>query len=155
MSNVIQIKHGTTAPADGILQPYELGYADNGYLYIGGIPTEEVPSAPAIQLSDANLFKYITIDNENQQIKISSHCFTFNPMYVFPSSTTLQNLASLRGIGGGFQIETVSAEKLITDFKLFATDGALIVGENNYGTENPNDAGIAGVAGQLYFVLAE
>ena len=35
MSNVIQIKHGTNKPADGILQPYELGYADNDGLFIG------------------------------------------------------------------------------------------------------------------------
>lgn len=36
MSNVIQIKHGANKPKDGILAPYELGYAINeGALYIG------------------------------------------------------------------------------------------------------------------------
>lgn len=36
MSNVIQIKHGSGLPANGILSPNELGYdTTNGYLYIG------------------------------------------------------------------------------------------------------------------------
>ena len=34
-------------------------------------------------------------------------------------------------------------------------DGAIIVGSDNYGTINPNDAGKIGVIGQLYFVLTE
>lgn len=41
MSNVIQIKHGASAPADGVLAPYELGYdSANNELYIG-IPKED------------------------------------------------------------------------------------------------------------------
>jgi hypothetical protein len=31
--------------------------------------------------------------------------------------------------------------------------GSLTVGENSYGDTDPNTAGIAGVPGQLYFVI--
>lgn len=39
MSNIIQIKHGTSAPTPQILQPYELGYKEKEGLYIndGGV----------------------------------------------------------------------------------------------------------------------
>lgn len=33
--NTILIKHGSGAPSDGTLKNYELGYVDNGALYIG------------------------------------------------------------------------------------------------------------------------
>ena len=56
MSNVIQIKHGASVPGDGVLAPYELGYADDGGLYIG------VPSG------DSTISKKINGENQFENV---------------------------------------------------------------------------------------
>lgn len=35
MANIFTLKHGEGKPSNGVLQPYELGYAHDGFLYIG------------------------------------------------------------------------------------------------------------------------
>ena len=55
MSNVIQIKHGAEIPPDGILQPYELGYALNGGLLIGNENGKAISVAPTITLASLGI----------------------------------------------------------------------------------------------------
>ena len=48
MSNIITIKHGSGAPGKDVLQPYELGYADNGGLFIGGSDGNAISITPKV-----------------------------------------------------------------------------------------------------------
>lgn len=49
MANIFTIKHGAVKPANGTLQPYELGYADDGGLFIGGPNGETLPVSTQIE----------------------------------------------------------------------------------------------------------
>ena len=42
MANIFTLKHGEGKPSSGVLQPYELGYAHDGFLYIGNAVKQTV-----------------------------------------------------------------------------------------------------------------
>ena len=42
MANIFTLKHGEGKPSNGVLQPYELGYAHDGFLYIGNAVKQTV-----------------------------------------------------------------------------------------------------------------
>lgn len=155
MANTIQIKHGATAPNDGALQPYELGYSEDGSLYIG-IPSGG--SSVTKKIYDTNINNNIYINSKGYlAIKLRSDCFSFETMY---TTTSVYRVAA---INSSFQFQTITKDNFIKDLSLLTTSGGavdtlevtngLIVGEDNYGTDNPNDIGKTGVVGQLYFVV--
>ena len=49
MNNIIQIKHGRQKPGNGTLAPYELGYAENGGLFIGDENGNTVPVSTQVE----------------------------------------------------------------------------------------------------------
>ena len=72
MSNIITIKHGSSAPGKDVLQPYELGYADNGGLFIGGsdgnaisVTPEEAKSAKSAKKLETAQSVKVDLESEN------------------------------------------------------------------------------------------
>lgn len=67
MANIFIIKHGAEKPADGTLQPYELGYADDGGLFIGGPNGEALPVSTQIeQNNDGGKIVYYSTNGKLQ-----------------------------------------------------------------------------------------
>lgn len=165
MSNTICIKHGTDAPADGKLNPYELGYSDNGSLYIG-IPSGN--NSITKKICDSAFFDFFSINNSGYP-QISSDDFTLYPMYTVGSNGILSTdrIAILRSNGGGYQFRTINKDDFISQLNLLTTSGGTVSGTltlngalvtTSYGTKDPNTAGtngaaLSGTTGQLYFVI--
>ena len=168
MSNVIQIKHGASAPADGVLAPYELGYADDGGLYIG-VPNGDSTISKKINFesdtgsSDGdnsgesggfedfseNIYKD---DNGDFTIKVGmenlilSNLVTTNQVDYIVTLTTDSN-ASNR------QFRQMANSQFISALNLLTTNGTFIIGKSNYGSDPSNVTDPK--EGQLYFVIQE
>lgn len=167
MSNTICIKHGSDEPADGALQPYELGYSDNGNLYIG-IPSGN--NSTTKKICDSTFFDFFSI-NDKGYPQISSNRFTLNPMHTVGDDgiRDTDRIAILRPDGAGFQFRTINKSDFISQLSLFTTSGGTVSGAltvngplitNSYGNKDPNTAGtngaaLSGTTGQLYFVVTE
>ena len=164
MSNTICIKHGTDAPDDGKLNPYELGYSDNGILYIG-VPSDN--NSITKKICDSAIFDFFSINDGYPQI--SSDKFTLNPMHTTGGTlNTTDRIAILRQNGGGFQFRTIALADFPGALNLLTTSGGTVSGTltvngalvtTSYGNEDPNTAGtngaaLSGTKGQLYFVVA-
>ena len=154
MSNIIQIKHGTTAPGNNVLSPYELGYSDDGSLYIG-IPSGE--NSTTKKIYDTRINDSIYINDEGfLTIKIDSKSLDFTTTY---TTNTVNMIVTLDDM---LQIKTISPTNFIQNMGLLTTSGGtvdtltvtnhFIVSSNNYGKNVPTTAG---KTGQLYFVLTE
>lgn len=143
MGNIIQIKHGSGKPT-GKLQPYELGYSDDGCLYIG---TEENTatklSSPGVMglINSSNYLVLPTITNANKNTKKFLVCDDNNQIKFRTDANVLNDIGALSTSGG-----TVSGNLTVNG----NLTGKLIVSDGNWGTSAP--AG-TGVNGQLYFVL--
>lgn len=132
MSNVIQIKHGTGNPA-GKLQPYELGYSDDGCLYIG------TDKNTAAKLSNP---KTIELVNSNNYLVL--------PTITNAGSDTDKFLVCDNN--GWVKFRT--GADILSDIGAFpASGGVLITTEGNWGEVDPNTINKKGTPGQLYFVL--
>lgn len=152
MSNTIQIKHGSGNPT-GKLQPYELGYSDDGCLYIG---TDE---NTATKLTDPLVTNLLTPQQANDGK--TYYCLKI-PGILVTTANTNRFLVS----GGGNIVYSKTAENVLKEIKALPLAGGtvtgattidntltaktLVVGSNNWGTSAPTGTG---VNGQLYFVL--
>ena len=172
MANTIQIKHGSTIPTINNLSPYELGYVQNGELYINnnGVIvqlTGKVDESLNGLIKDGNLtisqckiipksqYKQdkILVTNDNNQL-----------LYREPEEI-LQDIGgySINGgtINGNVEIngkittqQEATFNNSLTIIGSLLTNGAIILKEGvSYGYRNPNDANIPGVKGQIYFLL--
>ena len=146
--NTIKIKHGTGDPS-GKLQPYELGFRDDtGALYINnGTDTVQLTGLAATGLVNANNYLKLptvtsTISNTGRILVADSTGIVY---YKTPANIRSE-IGALSTSGG-----TISGNLTISG-KLTA-NGTIIVDTDSYGTTNPNDAGITGTTGQLYFVI--
>lgn len=146
--NTIKIKHGTGDPS-GKLQPYELGFRDDtGALYINnGTNAVQLTGLAATGLVNANSYLKLpvvtsTTSNTGRILVADSAGIVY---YKTPANIRSE-IGALSTSGG-----TISGNLTITG-KLTA-NGTIIVDTDSYGTTNPNDAGITGTTGQLYFVL--
>lgn len=83
---------------------------------------------------------------------------TFYERYNLPvpatDLTSNKTYTILTSKGGTFSGTFTFSSDVKVSGKLTA-NGAIVVDDNSYGTTNPNDAGISGTTGQLYFVLVE
>ena len=144
MSNTIQIKHGSSAPTTSNLAPFELGYVKGGALYINNDGTiQQLTGLTATGL--VNSSNYLVIPTIPAATEKQSKILVANDSNIVYSRTPAQicsDIGAFPSSGG-----TVSGT---TTF-----NGAIVVGSSSYGTTNPNDAGITGTVGQLYFVLTE
>ena len=173
MGNIIQIKHGNAIPTIDNLSPYELGYVHNGELYINN-------NGIIVQLTgklDENLNGLIkdgklTISqfevinkSEIKQDKILVTNGSNKLLYRTPEEILLDiNGFSIDGgvingdveVGGTFMVQQESTfnSNLNVDSSLLA-NGAIVLKEGiTYGFQEPNEAGIPGVKGQIYFLLS-
>lgn len=144
MSNTIQIKHGSSVPTTSNLAPFELGYVKDGALYINNDGTiQQLTGLAASGL--VNSSNYLVIPTIPAATAKQTKILVANSNNVVYSRTPAQicsDIGAFASSGG-----TVSGT---TTF-----NGAIVVGSSSYGTTNPNDAGITGTVGQLYFVLTE
>lgn len=148
--NTIKIKHGTGVPTVSNLAPFELGYAKGGALYInndGAI--QQLTGLAATGLVNTNSYLKLpavtsTISNTGRILVADSAGIVY---YKTPANI-LSEIGAL-STGGG----TISGNLIISG-KLTA-NGTIVVDTDSYGTANPNDAGITGTTGQLYFVVTE
>lgn len=147
--NTIKIKHGSGDPS-GKLQPYELGFRDDtGALYINnGISTVQLTGLAATGLVNANsclqLPQLLPADSRQNKILVAD---ANNIIYSRTPAEICSDIGALSLANGG----TIAKDLTITG-KLTA-NGTIIVDTDSYGSTNPNDAGIMGTTGQLYFVV--
>ena len=144
MSNTIQIKHGSSAPTTSNLVPFELGYVKGGALYINNDGTiQQLTGLAATGL--VNSSNYLVIPTIPAATAKQTKILVANDSNIVYSRTPAQirsDIGAFASSGG-----TVSGA---TTF-----NGGIVVGSSSYGTTDPNDAGITGTVGQLYFVLTE
>ena len=174
MANTIQIKHGSTIPTINNLSPYELGYVQNGELYINnnGVIiqlTGKVDESLNGLIKDGRLtisqFEVIP-KSEYKQEKILVTNDDNQLLYREPEEI-LQDIGgySINGgtINGNVEIngkittqQEATFNNSLTIIGSLLTNGAIILKEGvSYGYRNPNDANIPGVKGQIYFLLPE
>ena len=173
MANTIQIKHGSTIPTINNLSPYELGYVQNGELYINnnGVIvqlTGKVDESLNGLIKDGRLtisqFEVIP-KSEYKQEKILVTNDDNQLLYREPEEI-LQDINgySINGgtINGNVEIngkittqQEATFNNSLTIIGSLLTNGAIILKEGvSYGYENPNDANIPGIKGQIYFLLS-
>lgn len=146
--NTIKIKHGSSVPTTSNLVPFELGYVKGGALYINNDGTiTQLTGLAATGLVNANSYLKLpvvtsTTSNTGRILVADSAGIVY---YKTPANIRSE-IGALSTSGG-----TISGNLTITG-KLMA-NGTIIVDTDSYGTTNPNDAGITGTTGQLYFVL--
>lgn len=173
MGNIIQIKHGPREPGISDLAPYELGYVHNGELFINN-------NGMIVQLTgklDENLNGLIkdgklTISqfevinkSEIKQDKILVINSSNQLLYRTPEEILLDiNGFSVDGgvvngdveVNGTFMVQqesTFNGNLNVTSSLL--ANGAIVLKEGvTYGFQEPNEAGIPGVKGQIYFLLS-
>lgn len=144
MSNTIQIKHGSSVPTTSNLAPFELGYVKDGELYINNDGTiQQLTGLAASGL--VNSSNYLVIPTIPAATAKQTKILVANGNNVVYSRTPAQ----IRSDIGAF----ASSGGTVSGAATF--NGAIVVGSSSYGTTNPNDAGITGTVGQLYFVLTE
>ena len=146
--NTIKIKHGTGDPS-GKLQPYELGFRDDtGALYINnGTDTVQLTGLAATGLVNANNYlKLPTVTSTTSNTGRILVADSTGIVYYKTPANVRSEIGALSTSGG-----TISGNLTISG-KLTA-NGTIIVDTDSYGTTNPNDAGITGTTGQLYFVI--
>lgn len=144
MSNTIKIKHGDSVPTTSNLAPFELGYVKDGALYINNNGTiQQLTGLAASGL--VNSFNYLVIPIIPVATEKQTKILVANDSNVVYSRTPAQ----IRSDIGAF----ASSGGTLTGPTTF--NGAIVVGSDNYGTTNPNEAGKTGEIGQLYFVLTE
>lgn len=166
MANIIQIKHGANAPSNKTLQPYELGYVTSTGTLVIGDANKNTKALNYLQL-DSN--GYIPTLYSNGNLILSSTA----------DNPKLWIEASEKGSKGGYGIQGSNGQAYILEYApnstyyerynlpspstsltadktytiLTTKGGTLVVDDSSYGTTNPNDAGITGTVGQLYFVV--
>ena len=172
MANTIQIKHGSTIPTINNLSPYELGYVQNGELYINnnGVIvqlTGKVDESLNGLIKDGRLtisqFEVIP-KSEYKQEKILVTNDDNQLLYREPEEI-LQDINgySINGgtINGNVEIngkittqQEATFNNSLSIIGSLLTNGAIILKEGvSYGYQNPNDANIPGIKGQIYFLL--
>ena len=144
MANTICIKHGSSVPTTSNLAPFELGYVKDGALYINNDGTIQqltgLAASGLVNSSNYLVIPTIPVATEKQfKILVANDS---NVVYSRTPAQICSDIGAFSSSGG-----TVSGT---TTF-----NGAIVVGSGSYGTINPNDAGITGTVGQLYFVLTE
>lgn len=172
MANTIQIKHGSTIPTINNLSPYELGYVQNGELYINnnGVIvqlTGKVDESLNGLIKDGRLtisqFEVIP-KSEYKQEKILVTNDDNQLLYREPEEI-LQDINGYSINGGTINGNVEINGKIITQQEAtfnnslsiigsLLANGAIILKEGvSYGYQNPNDANIPGIKGQIYFLL--
>ena len=172
MANTIQIKHGSTIPTINNLSPYELGYVQNGELYINnnGVIvqlTGKVDESLNGLIKDGGLtisqFEVIP-KSEYKQEKILVTNDDNQLLYREPEEI-LQDINgySINGgtINGNVEIngkittqQEATFNNSLSIIGSLLANGAIILKEGvSYGYQNPNDANIPGIKGQIYFLL--
>ena len=172
MANTIQIKHGNTIPTIDNLSPYELGYVQNGELYINnnGVIvqlTGKVDESLNGLIKDGRLtisqFEIIP-KSEYKQEKILVTNDDNQLLYREPEEI-LQDINgySINGgtINGNVEIngkittqQEATFNNSLSIIGSLLANGAIILKEGvSYGYQNPNDANIPGIKGQIYFLL--
>ena len=174
MSNTICIKHGAGQP-DGKLQPYELGYSDNGALYIGYYD-ESKKANMAKKLIDTAIYEMIKIQKTINigEIKNGDWCdITFNlPTNLISKNNDAKILVdspfevsmtkfgfntpyyigneetycvAVFKSGSPYQLRCIANDKLLYNLSANPLQ-KLIISEGNYGLKDPNTAGLNGEA---------
>ena len=173
MANTIQIKHGSTIPTINNLSPYELGYVQNGELYINnnGVIvqlTGKVDESLNGLIKDGRLtisqFEVIP-KSEYKQEKILVTNDDNQLLYREPEEI-LQDIRGYSINGGSINGNVEINGKITTQQEAtfnnslsiigsLLANGAIILKEGvSYGYQKPNDANIPGVKGQIYFLLS-
>lgn len=184
MSNVITIKHGTNAPSNDTLQPFELGYVTSTGTLVIGDSDKKTKSLNYLQLdsngyipvlySNGNLILSSIADYPKLQIEASkkgskvnysmqgsngqAYILEYAPNSKYYERYELPSPSTSLTADKTYTILTTKGGTFAGNFtfsgKLTAND-AIIVDDSNYGATDPNTAGKTGQVGQLYFVIAE
>ena len=184
MDSAIQIKRGSSTPADGVLKPFELGYVTStGTLVIGDayrkpldlkylkldtngrVPRIDVGTS--LKVYSSTTIPMIMLESEKENIRFKGgfgvrsddgRCMVLS----YPADTSYYEYycfpTPLTGLTANkFQtILTSRGGSFPADFIFdnITAKKAIKVNSTSYGTKDPNSAGISGTAGQLYFVIA-
>lgn len=154
MANTIQIKHGSSVPTTSNLAPFELGYVKGGALYINNDGTiQQLTGLAASGL--VNSSNYLVIPTIPAATAKQTKILVANDSNVVYSRTPAQIRSDIGAFAssGGTVSGATTFSKTVTISGLLTANGAIVVDDSSYGTTNPNDAGISGTTGQLYFVI--
>lgn len=154
MANTIQIKHGSSAPTTSNLAPFELGYVKGGALYINNDGTiQQLTGLASTGL--VNSSNYLVIPTIPAATEKQSKILVANDSNIVYSRTPAQICSDIGAFAssGGTVSGATTFSKEVTISGLLAANGAIVVNDSSYGITNPNDAGISGTTGQLYFVV--
>lgn len=154
MANTIQIKHGSSVPTTSNLAPFELGYVKDGALYINndGIIQQLTGLAASGLVNSSN---YLVIPTIPAATAKQSKILVADDNNVVYSRTPAQIRSDIGAFAssGGTVSGATTFSKAVTISGLLTANGAIVVDDSSYGNTNPNDAGITGTVGQLYFVV--
>lgn len=161
MANTIQIKRGSSEPSLTQLESYELGYVNNGNLYIretikdnsGNVTSDKIVQLTGLAATGLlNKYGYLQLpvvastNSNTGRILVAS---SSGVVYYKTPANILSEIGALSTANGG----TIAKDLTVTG-KITA-NGTIIVNNKSYGTTDPNTANIPGTLGQLYFVLVE
>ena len=159
MANTIQIKRGSSEPSLTQLESYELGYVNNGNLYIRETIKNNsgtVTSDKIVQLTGLAATGLVNSDNYLKLPKVDSTTSDTGRILVADDDGVVYYKAPvdiLSEIGALSLADGGTIAKDLTVTGKITANGTIIVNNKSYGTANPNDAGITGTVGQLYFVI--
>lgn len=154
MANTIQIKHGSSVPTTSNLAPFELGYVKDGALYINNDGTiQQLTGLAASGL--VNSSNYLVIPTIPAATAKQSKILVADDNNAVYSRTPAQIRSDIGAFAssGGTVSGATTFSKAVTISGLLTANGAIVVDNSSYGNTNPNDAGITGTVGQLYFVV--
>lgn len=159
MANTIQIKRGASVPNLNQLESYELGYVNNGNLYIRETIKDDSGTVTSDKIVQLTGLAATGLVNDNSYLKLPAVTSTISNtgrilvadstgiVYYKTPANILSEIGALSTADGG----TIAKDLTVTG-KITA-NGTIIVNNKSYGTTDPNTANIEGTLGQLYFVI--
>lgn len=157
MANTIQIKRGATVPTLNQLESYELGYVNNGNLYIRETIKDNSGAVTSDKIVQLTGLAATGLVNSNNYLKLPVVASTTrntgkilvadeNRIVYYKTPADILSEIGALSTGGG----TISGN-LIANGAIIVKDGV------SYGNTDPNianDGGpLNGTTGQLYFVI--
>ena len=159
--NTIQIKRGSSVPSLTQLESYELGYVNNGNLYIRETIKNDSGTVTSDKIVQLTGLAATGLVNNNSYLKLPAvTSTTSNTGRILVADSTgivyYKTPTNIRKEIKAFSTEggTISGDTLLE--KGLTVDGSIILKEGvSYGYEDPNEAKIPGVKGQIYFLLTQ
>ena len=165
MANTIQIKRGSSVPSLNQLESYELGYVNNGNLYIRETIKDNsgtVTSDKIVQLTGLAATGLVNTNNYLKLPAITSTTEETGRILVADSNGIVyyKTPDTIRSEIGAFSTSGGTIDGDLTISGKLTANGTIVVDADSYGDYDPNGVpgdsskpAKDGVVGQLYFVV--